>query len=150
MIFSEQKIFAYKQEIVLANDAASHNVVLVNEIDIGASQKPYRVKRALQRNIGDGDPIPIMATMNSSNTDGHTEFHFYLLASKTGSGTTTIYSGRPFRHAGRNMRIHFVPNGTERYLRMWITYKQDAASAGKKITVTSAIGTYNPSQMDSI
>lgn len=150
MIFSEQKIFAYKQEITLANNATSNNVVLTNEIDLGASQKPYRVKRALRRNIGDGDPIPIMAIINSTNTAALTEFHFYLQTSLTGGDWTTIHSGRPFRNARVPMHIHYVPNKTIRYLRMWINYKQNTATAGKKIVVTSAIGTYHPSQLDGL
>lgn len=143
-------MFADKQEITLANDANAHVVTLTNQIDLGSSEKPYRVKRALKRNIGGGDPIPLMATINTMDTGITAKFSFILQTSPDNATWTDLFESSDFTGLGYKLSVGEIPYGTKRYLRMLLNYKYTTAAANKKITVTSAIGTFQPSQLDGI
>ena len=150
MIFSEQKIFAYKFEYTLPNATGQKSVALPNVIDLGASDKPFRVKRALKRNIGGGDPIPLMATINTMDSDVKAVFSFVLETSPDNSTWRTIFEGVNFTGLGYRLNVDNVPSGTERYLRMVFKNEYESSSdvrINKKVTLTAAIGTHQTSKL---
>lgn len=153
MIFSQNKMFGDKFEITLANNNSQRSTALPNVIDLGASDRPFRVRHALQRDIGGGDPIPIMASLNSLDSDVDSIFSFVLQTSPDNANWHNLYSGDNFTSLGYRLNIDEVPSGTDRYLRMVFNNKYVSSSAvksGRKVTVTAAIGTYQPSQWDGL
>lgn len=147
MIFSRLKMFADKQEITLANNTNQNSVALTDVIDLGVSQKPYRVKRALKRNIGGGDPIPLMATIDSMDAGITATFGFALQTSPDNATWRTLFESSDFTGVGYKLSVNETPQGTDRYLRMIFKYKYTSAAANKKVKVTSAIGTFQPTNL---
>lgn len=142
MIFSKLKMFADKQVVALANDTNGHTVVLTNQIDLGKSQKGYRVTRALKRNIGMGCDIPLQANINQLSTGVVLNVNFILDTSPDNATWTTIFTSKIVTGVGGQLNIDTLPEGTDRYIRMKIYYKISAGNAANKtMTVTSALAT---------
>ncbi len=142
MIFSKLKMFADKQVIALANNRTGHTVVLANQIDLGESQKGYRVTRALKRNIGMGIDIPLQGSINQLSAGVVLIVNFILDTSPDNATWTTIMSSKAIVGVGGQLNVDTLPEGTDRYIRMKIYYIISAGNgANKTITITSAIGT---------
>lgn len=134
MILSNQQIFSDGQAITA--DAAS-----TNTIDLGATGTPPFDDAALVRDIGKGEPIPILIQVTeafdnltnlkiSLQVDDNTSF-----SSATEVASETILLADLV--AGKTTNMQCIPKGTnERYMRLYYDVTGTAPTAGK---ITAAI-----------
>lgn len=119
MIISAQQTFSDGQ-VVNAN-AASTNI-----IDLGATGTVLGAPAALKRDIGKGNPIPIVVQFDAAATgtsptldvtvqvDDNSGFS----SAKTVATATQVAGGA----AGQRVNLYYIPEGTdERYLRVFYT-----------------------------
>lgn len=138
-------MFADKQVITLANDTAGHTVILANQLDLGRAQQGYRLKRALRRNIGMGIDMPLQGCISQLSDGVVIGVQFILDTSPDNATWTRLFTSKAITGAGGQLNIDTLPEGTDRYLRMGIYYQISSGNAANKtITVTSALGTTQP------
>lgn len=152
MIFSQEKMFGDKVQITINNSGSEYAYHFPEIIDLGPSEKPYRVKKAFKRNVGGGDPIPIMASINEVDTSIGIDFSFFIDSSPDNSNWKKLFQTETISvHSSSFNRLHYkmnvgvLPNDNNRYLRMGMFIKSTGSSANRKMRISGAIGTYQPS-----
>lgn len=152
MIFSQEKMFGDKVQITINNSGSEYSYHFPEIIDLGPSEKPYRVKKAFKRNVGGGDPIPIMASINAVDSSIGIDFSFFIDSSPDNATWTELFqSQKRALHSATFKKLHYkinvgvLPDNADRYLRMGIFIKSTATAANQKMRLSGAIGTYQPS-----
>jgi hypothetical protein len=130
MIMDRTALFSDGQAITAT--AASTNIV-----DLGATGTVYGASSAMVRDIGPGNPIPIVVTITQSfnnltslaiaiQTDDNSSFS----SAKTVWSNTVLLAD--LTAGGKYQLPEFIPTGTnERYLRLYYTVTGTAPTLGK-------------------
>ena len=135
-------MFDDNQVIPLVNNTKWNNVVLANQIDLGQGEAGYRTTRALTRNIGEGNPIPLQGVLSQITAPVVLQAYFTLETSADNATYSVLFNSSILHAVGDTLDITRTPRGTLRYLRMRFYYKITSGNAASKtVTVTSAIGT---------
>lgn len=137
MILSAQQLFSDDQAITAT-------AVSTNKIDLGASATPYGGKAALAKDVGKGNPIPVLvqvttafATLTSLTITLETSANADLSSSTVLASETILAAALV---AGKKTNLQFVPNGAnKRYLGLRYTVAGSDATAGK-ITAGISMG----------
>lgn len=131
MILSAQQIFSDKQAITLVANTLSTNV-----IDLGVAGTPFDAAAALNRDIGKGAKVPLLAqvTTDFGTAAGMTALTIHLETGSTVALNTIIASQTILLAdlvAGKQINLDYLPNGiVERYLGMSYECVTGAANAG--------------------
>ena len=135
MIFSANQLFSNDQAITASADST-------NVIDLGAAGTPFGAAAALNRDVGKGNPIPLLVQVTEAMTAaGAATLVVNISTGATSALGTTIASVGPIAKAdlvaGYQIPIQVLPNDiTERYLGIEYVVATGPMTAG---TVTAGI-----------
>ena len=132
MILSAQQLFSDDQAITASADST-------NVIDLGVAGTPYDAAAALNRDIGKGNKIPLLAQV-TADFNNLTSLEIILSTGATTGLGTAIASQTILLAdlvAGKQINLDYLPNGIiERYLGIEYVVVGTAPSVG---TVTAGI-----------
>ena len=139
MIFSEQLKFSEDQDI--SQVVGTYNST--NIIDTGAPGTVFDAAAALDRNVGPGNPVPILIQMTETLVGATATLQFQIeTADEEAMDTTNVVIAQSRLYAvgecvaGKQFGIAYLPNDCLRYLRVNYLIGTATTTAG---TVTAGI-----------
>ena len=150
MIISEDNMFAKDYELTLENNTHQNLVPLPNVIDLSVSKDTYFDYPNNKRDISGGDPIPLIANIDSLDDGMDVKYSFILQTSQDRETWIDLFQSEVSTNLDLELNIDNIPYGTRRYLRMAFSYQYVTALSDKKIIITAGIGSYQPYSVDGL
>lgn len=150
MVISEDNMFAKEYEFTLENNTNQNSVALPNVLDLSVSSTRYVSDPTDKRDIAKGNPIPMIANIESLDDGLDVKYSFILQTSQDKETWIDLFESEVSTNLDLELNIDNIPYGTQRYLRMVFSYQYFTELSDKKMSLTAGIGSYQPYSQDGL
>lgn len=150
MVISEDNMFAKDYEFTLESNPHQNLVVLPNVLDLSVSSTRYVSDPTDKRDIAKGNPIPLIANIESLDDGLDVKYSFILQTSQDKETWIDLFESEVSTNLDLELNIDNIPYGTQRYLRMVFSYQYFTELSDKKMSLTAGIGSYQPYSQDGL
>lgn len=150
MVISEDNMFAKDYEFTLENNTNKNSVALPKVLDLSVSSTRYVSPPIAKRDIAKGNPIPLIANIESLDDGVDFKYSFILQTSPDNATWIDLFESEVSTNLALELELDNIPYGTKRYLRMVFSHQYITALSDKKIKLTAGIGSYQPFNQDGL